>query len=776
MQGKVEGETAAVALFGPYRFNLVTLELTKNGLTLAIEEQPAQALKLLVERSGELVSRDDLRRLLWPHGIYVDYEHGVHKSINKLRTVLGDDPNNPQFVATLRGRGYRFIAPVELNLAAKTDALACPENENGNPRVPPSQPRLARIRNRRAVTAVTALFLVMAVITGAVLFRSSRNIGFNARDWVLVAAFENRTGEPLFDGTLQYAIERELSNSRFVNIVPRERVEEVLRMMKRPADTSIDVALAREICLRDGGIRAVLTGRAEKLGPTYVFSVLLIQPKDGTTVQAASEHADGESQVWPAVRRLSNWVRQTLGEGLASIAQSNAQLEKVTTPSLRALQLYSEGLRIGSDELLRQAIQEYPDFAMAHMMLSLFLWNSGHDWRFETERARQLSRGASERERLFIEGGYYQQLGELEKSAKFFQALLAIYPDDTQARGSLGEIMMNLGRSPEIVLNAGRIRPIDYPFLIRAAVYRASAAQDLAGARRYIEQARQVEDPADPDGYVVTFFPVHEYWLQDDPVSGLRELGRISASMTLPHQNDLADDLAELVGQFYLAFGKVQIAEEWFRKITGVPAKVRMLALAAYLKGDQRDERKYISEFRESSDGPCGICSILHSRMGPDTDPDESLVLLHRITNSKIQAFRFTHRLAEGDYALAHGETATAIALLRQGVAENRQYGSPWYFLGQESLANALEKHGEPDEALRVLEQASRDRLVNIHTMYSIYGVFWLRIQAHLAKRYREMGKMDNSRKIEEQLRRLLAYADPEFSIVRQLRNKTASF
>jgi hypothetical protein len=106
-------------------------------------------------------------------------------------------------------------------------------------------------------------------------------------DWVLVVGFENRTGEPLFDGRLQYALERELSNSRFVNVVPRERVEEVLRMMKRPADTSIDFALAREICLRDGDIRALLTGRAEKLGSTYVFSVRLIQSKDGTTVPEA---------------------------------------------------------------------------------------------------------------------------------------------------------------------------------------------------------------------------------------------------------------------------------------------------------------------------------------------------------------------------------------------------------------------------------------------------------------------------------------------------------
>ena len=76
------------------------------------------------------------------------------------------------------------------------------------------------------------------------------------KDTVLVSRFENRTGEKLFDGTLDYALGLELASSRYVNVVPSERVREALRLMRKPQNTPLDATLAREVCLRDGGIRA----------------------------------------------------------------------------------------------------------------------------------------------------------------------------------------------------------------------------------------------------------------------------------------------------------------------------------------------------------------------------------------------------------------------------------------------------------------------------------------------------------------------------------------
>ncbi len=139
----------------------------------------------------------------------------------------------------------------------------------------------------------------------------------------LIAAFDNHAGEALFDGTLEAALGRELSNSRFVNVVPRERIQDTLRLMKKPLDTRVDGEVGREISLRDGGIRALLTGRVDKLGSAYLLSVELVDPAQGLAVASLSETAEGEEQVLPAVRRLSNGVRQTLGEEISQIRLSS---------------------------------------------------------------------------------------------------------------------------------------------------------------------------------------------------------------------------------------------------------------------------------------------------------------------------------------------------------------------------------------------------------------------------------------------------------------------
>lgn len=102
------------ATFGPFRFDLDTLELTRSGIRLRLEEKPARLLACLIERKGEVVSRDELRRRLWGEDVNLDFEHGLNKAANKLRAALGENATNPQFLETLSRRGYRFIHLVEL--------------------------------------------------------------------------------------------------------------------------------------------------------------------------------------------------------------------------------------------------------------------------------------------------------------------------------------------------------------------------------------------------------------------------------------------------------------------------------------------------------------------------------------------------------------------------------------------------------------------------------------------------------------------------------------
>jgi DNA-binding winged helix-turn-helix (wHTH) protein len=99
--------------FGPFELDLVTGELLRAGLGQRLQVQPFHVLALLVQRAGELVTRDELRAALWPDDVFVDVEHGLNVVIAKLRRTLGDNVDEPHYIETLERRGYRFLAPIE---------------------------------------------------------------------------------------------------------------------------------------------------------------------------------------------------------------------------------------------------------------------------------------------------------------------------------------------------------------------------------------------------------------------------------------------------------------------------------------------------------------------------------------------------------------------------------------------------------------------------------------------------------------------------------------
>jgi DNA-binding winged helix-turn-helix (wHTH) protein len=105
--------SANVVRFGLFEVDLQAHELRKGGIKLKLHEQPFQVLAALLERPGEIVTREELRRKLWQAETFVDFDHSINTAVNKLREVLGDSAENPRFVETLSRRGYRFLAPVE---------------------------------------------------------------------------------------------------------------------------------------------------------------------------------------------------------------------------------------------------------------------------------------------------------------------------------------------------------------------------------------------------------------------------------------------------------------------------------------------------------------------------------------------------------------------------------------------------------------------------------------------------------------------------------------
>jgi DNA-binding winged helix-turn-helix (wHTH) protein len=120
-QGNYSGR---IARFGVFELDLAAGELRKNGAKLRLQEQPFQVLAFLLERAGEVVTREELRQKLWPADTFVDFDHSLNTAVNKLREALGDSASSPRYIETLARRGYRFIAPVQNSVATSNVAAS----------------------------------------------------------------------------------------------------------------------------------------------------------------------------------------------------------------------------------------------------------------------------------------------------------------------------------------------------------------------------------------------------------------------------------------------------------------------------------------------------------------------------------------------------------------------------------------------------------------------------------------------------------------------------
>ncbi len=667
-------------------------------------------------------------------------------------------------------------------------ARRSPISKEETPAVSPSEePKPASTSwrlSRNAMLGVGTAAVLIIIIISFVWVRSltaHTRLGFQPRDWVLLAGFENRTGEPLFNDTLPYALERELSISRFVNVAPRERANDALRLMGRALDVEIDVSTAREICLRDGGIKAVVAGRAEKFGTNYVFSAQVLEPRTGGILAADEEQAAGKEQVWPAVRKLSNWLRLTLGEQLANIQEGNQRLQKVTTPSLGAVQLYTQSEAAGranqwgaAEQLVQQALEADPEFASGWIWLAWCLRYQGKEipkFQFVVDKAMQYSPKATERERLFIIASSHQFAYRNKEAVEAYTALVRHYPDDFWGRRNLIYVCAPEDY-PGLLRTYAELRPNDFRSNSDAAISTLAGAGDFSVAQYYWNRASRLVTPETGSifpGEVIEFklFPVYRAWLNDDPRSGLDELARLGQSTpTGPIQRKL---LAANLGLGYLSFGQVKAAEEWFRRIEDESVSHDLLALAAYAGGDQTMCREHAAKFflRPESAQCTGYSSgVTLARVGWIQDP-QGLIEHYRRHVENIFVIHM-----QGELALSQGHIDNAIQLLRQATDNFRQGGNQEFLISSDGLALALERRGELAEALRVLEQASPARSREI-AWESPTGVFWLRIEAHLARLYRQNGRTAEARQIEDQLRRILAYADADFPVRKQLEHIT---
>ena len=169
--------------FGVFEFNRETLELRRSGTLVSIEPQPARALSLLVERAGEVITRDDLKDAVWSKETHVDFDRGLAYLISQLRSALGDSADNPRFIQTLPRKGYKFIAPV---------TAATPKAEE--PEAMGPVPVVATASRARwpwiAVVGVVLLAMSLALWGRA----RATPVGASAATVVAVSVFDNETG------------------------------------------------------------------------------------------------------------------------------------------------------------------------------------------------------------------------------------------------------------------------------------------------------------------------------------------------------------------------------------------------------------------------------------------------------------------------------------------------------------------------------------------------------------------------------------------------------
>jgi len=751
-----------VVCFGEFRLDLESGELRKNGSCVRLPPQPFRILVLLANRAGHVVTREEIQKQVWGDETFVDFEKSLNSCIKQIRAALADDAENPRYVETLPKRGYRFIASVTFDGNGHQPALAAAPAEE----VPPA-PTMAR---RGWLVAAVAVTLVAAA--GLALWQPWRpRLSFQERDWVLITTFQNRTGEAIFDGMLEYALDRELSNSRFVNVAPRTRIDDALQLMKRPPGTPIDAALGREICLRDGGIRALLNGQIQKAGTHYLLSASLMDPASGATVASVSEEANNQNEILAAVRRLSNGVRETLGEQLPQIPPRNEKLEKATTSSLRALQLYSQGMAMVNQHkweqaatLLRQAVSEDPDFASAHIYLAHELSNLRRDTEAAPhyQRAFVLAESTTEREKYFILGSYYGRfLKDDVKAVQAYEVLVRLYPDDYWGNNNLIVTYTRLGRLEETLAwrqQYAEMRPNDFGAQVGFARAFVFITGDLNRARPFIERAQALATPETDRLHpweTTAWFRLWqgvEYWAKAEPEKALAEVERLEK--TLPVRRGREQEIfASAVSTFYWTLGKRKAALELGPKF----GNANWLAADAFLKGDISLARKL---YRDLADpGPASV--IRMARLGLVREAEKALPLLATNpgwTEGAIQIVR-------GEIALAQGRTEEAVVLLQAGL-RTAWSNTMTTFCGWESLATIWEQRDDLKKAAYALEKASAMKLV----LVPIYSARWSEVRLRQARLYRRMGRIAEAREIEAELRKLLAVADEDYPVLVQLR------
>jgi DNA-binding winged helix-turn-helix (wHTH) protein/Flp pilus assembly protein TadD len=498
----VEVRSRSILRFGVFEVDVRSGELRKQGVRIKLQEQPFHVLTVLLQRPGEVVTREELRNQNWPADTFVDFDNSLNTAINKLREALGDSADNPRFIETLPRRGYRFVAQVT--------------GVDGTARGTATGASAAAPTRRRKTVATVAAVVLAAGIAGGLLWSSRQARHLTEKDTIVLGDFANSTGDAVFDGTLREGLSVELEQSPFLSLVPEEGIRQTLRMMERPANTRLTSEITREVCQRTSSA-AALDGSIALIGTRYVLILKAVNCVNGDLLASTEAQANDKSHVLDALGKATSEMRRKLGESLSTLQKYNTPLEQATTPSLEALQAYTLGGKSGdfptAIPFFQRAIQLDPDFAMAYDQLGGAYQSIGETTMGSenTRKAFELRGRVSEMEKLGIEGDYYRSVtGNLLNATRSYALGEQIYPREPFFRGGLGLIYMALGQYESALKEHQEVlrhTPYDsVAFRFVAFTYLLLDRVEDAAATAREARAKGLDSALGPTVYLIAFY------------------------------------------------------------------------------------------------------------------------------------------------------------------------------------------------------------------------------------------------------------------------------
>lgn len=468
--------------FGKFQIDASARTVRREKAIVTLNSRSFDVLLYFVQNPGRVLAREEILKNVWPDA-FVD-EHSLAQSISVLRRALEEKPGDNDYIVTLPGRGYQFVSPItvvppesmsiipdvapsgnapnELLFQRQTMRTSVITEEKEQLRLPIPQ-RWGSVRLAAAFATAAVLLVSVAILGGNWYWRSHRAPKLGERDTIVVADFDNKTGDPVFDGTLKQALIIQMEQSPFLHVLSNDKTAETLKLMNRKAGDGLLPEVAHEVCIRSNS-QALLAGSIAAIGNQYLITLRATNCQNGETLASAEAEADSRNQILSSLSSVANKLREKLGESGTSVQKFSRPLEQVTTSSLEALQAYTQGIKLEDASSIDAALPYYkraveldPNFAIGYAALSQIyerLYDAPKQEQNLT-KAYQLRDRVSLRERYKIEAQYYNGItGELEKEIVTLAGWAQSYPDDYEPHEQLSATYMLLGKYDKAISEA----------------------------------------------------------------------------------------------------------------------------------------------------------------------------------------------------------------------------------------------------------------------------------------------------------------------------------